>query len=80
MLLKSWLQEKDLSVSEFAKKSDIPEQNLYIWMRGAWIPNKFYQKLLYEATEGAVGYDDWKKLKRKQKENNGKISKNTRSR
>ena len=73
MKLREYLKKNDLDPKEFAAKSDISLQNIYYWLRGTFLPNRFYQKLIEEATQGQVASSDWKKTTKKKDGKDGKL-------
>jgi predicted transcriptional regulator len=72
MQLKNYLKAENIDIKQFAEKSDIALQNLYYWMRGTFKPNKFYQRLISEATNGKVTSRDWNRLHEAPKEDKTK--------
>lgn len=76
MKLREYLKKNNIDPKEFAAKSDINLQNIYYWLKGTFLPNKFYQKLIEEATKGAVTRLDWKKLTKKKDGKDDEIHKN----
>ena len=64
MNLREYLETNNLSVLEFCLSTELPTQNVYYWIRGKFVPNRFYKRIIAKLTNGQVTEKDWKKQKK----------------
>jgi len=61
MTLREWLKKEGITAKEFAKRTGIPEVNIYRWITGRFKPRANYIMKIYKATNGEVGIEDWER-------------------
>ncbi len=69
MTLKRWLEVHDVSVAEFADRTEQSKANVYLLLGGA-IPQLDTLRRITRETRGLVGLDDFRPRRKKRKKRN----------